>query len=73
LGDGFLAYRCGFSWQISPASCSTTTSPDKGAAKRAFDATMPMRKIGVAAIEAALRGRPSTHELTGGCYAKNAP
>ena len=33
-----------------------TTSSDKAAAKRAFDAMMPMRKIDVAKIEAAFRG-----------------
>ena len=32
------------------------TDPDPAAAKRAFDAMMAMRKIDVAAIEAARRG-----------------
>jgi len=32
------------------------TSPDRAAAKRAFDAMMGMRKIDIATIEAALRG-----------------
>jgi 2-polyprenyl-6-hydroxyphenyl methylase/3-demethylubiquinone-9 3-methyltransferase len=31
-------------------------NPDRAAAKRAFEAMMGMRKIDVAAIEAALRG-----------------
>jgi predicted 3-demethylubiquinone-9 3-methyltransferase (glyoxalase superfamily) len=32
------------------------TSPDRQAAKRAFDAMMTMRKIDIAAIDAAFRG-----------------
>jgi 2-polyprenyl-6-hydroxyphenyl methylase/3-demethylubiquinone-9 3-methyltransferase len=32
------------------------TDPDRAAAKRAFDAMMEMRKIDIAAIEAARRG-----------------
>jgi 2-polyprenyl-6-hydroxyphenyl methylase/3-demethylubiquinone-9 3-methyltransferase len=32
------------------------TSPDRAAAKRAFDAMMEMRKIDIATIEAARRG-----------------
>ena len=32
------------------------TGPDRDAAKRAFDAMMTMKKIDVAAIEAAVRG-----------------
>jgi predicted 3-demethylubiquinone-9 3-methyltransferase (glyoxalase superfamily) len=49
--------RWGFSWQITPrVLLDATTSPDPAAAKRAFEAMMPMKKIDVAAIEAALRG-----------------
>ena len=33
-----------------------TTDPDRAAAKRAFDAMMGMKKIDIAAIEAARRG-----------------
>jgi predicted 3-demethylubiquinone-9 3-methyltransferase (glyoxalase superfamily) len=33
-----------------------TTSPDRAAAKRAFDAMMKMKKIDIATIEAARRG-----------------
>ena len=54
---GWCKDRWGFSWQITPrVLLDATTSPDRAAAKRAFDAMMPMRKIDVAAIEAAFRG-----------------
>jgi 2-polyprenyl-6-hydroxyphenyl methylase/3-demethylubiquinone-9 3-methyltransferase len=46
------------SWQITPiALTQAITDPDPAAAKRAFDAMMEMRKIDIAAIEAARRGR----------------
>ena len=45
------------SWQITPlALTKAITDPDPAAAKRAFDAMMQMRKIDIAAIEAARRG-----------------
>ena len=54
---GWCKDRWGFSWQITPrVLLDATTCPDKAAAKRAFDAMMPMTKIDIAAIEAALRG-----------------
>ena len=54
---GWCKDRWGFSWQITPrVLLDATTSSDTAAAKRAFDAMMPMRKIDVAVIEAALRG-----------------
>ena len=37
-------------------SDKAVTDPDTAAAKRAFDAMMEMRKIDIAAIEAARRG-----------------
>jgi 2-polyprenyl-6-hydroxyphenyl methylase/3-demethylubiquinone-9 3-methyltransferase len=47
----------GFSWQITPrVLLDALNNPDAAAAKRAFDAMMPMTKIEIAAIEAALRG-----------------
>src|ERR1044072_6814696 len=56
---GWCKDRWGFSWQITPrVLLDATTSSDKAAAKRAFDAMMPMKKIDVATIEAALRGEP---------------
>ena len=54
---GWCKDRWGFSWQITPrVLLDATTSPDTAAAKRAFDAMMPMTKIDVATIEAAFRG-----------------
>ena len=55
---GWCKDRWGLSWQITPvALLNATTDPDKAAAKRAFDAMMTMKKIDIAAIEAAHRGR----------------
>jgi predicted 3-demethylubiquinone-9 3-methyltransferase (glyoxalase superfamily) len=54
---GWCKDRWGFSWQITPrVLLDATTSTDKAAAKRAFDAMMPMGKIDIATIEAALAG-----------------
>jgi predicted 3-demethylubiquinone-9 3-methyltransferase (glyoxalase superfamily) len=45
------------SWQVTPrALLDGTTDPDCAAAKRAFEAMMKMKKIDIAAIEAAWRG-----------------
>jgi hypothetical protein len=45
------------SWQITPlALTKAVTDPDRAAARRAFDAMMQMKKIDIAAIEAAHRG-----------------
>lgn len=49
--------KWGISWQITPIGLiKAVTSPDRAAAKRAFDAMMTMRKIDIAVIEAAFRG-----------------
>ncbi len=54
---GWCKDRWGHSWQITPrVLLEATTGDDPAAAKRAFEAMMPMRKIDVAAIEAAVRG-----------------
>ena len=54
---GWCKDRWGLSWQITPrVLMEAVTHPDKAAAKRAFEAMMPMRKIDHAAIEAAVRG-----------------
>jgi len=54
---GWCKDRWGLSWQITPrALLEATTSQDQPAARRAFAAMMGMRKIDIAAIEAARRG-----------------
>ena len=54
---GWCKDKWGISWQITPVQLTRAwTHPDRAAAKRAFDAMMTMRKIDVAAIEAAVRG-----------------
>ena len=54
---GWCKDKWGVSWQITPlVLIQAVTSPDPAVAKRAFDAMMQMRKIDVAAIEAAIRG-----------------
>ncbi len=54
---GWCKDKWGYSWQITPrVLLEATTSSDKAAAKRAFDAMMTMQKIDVAKIEAAVRG-----------------
>jgi predicted 3-demethylubiquinone-9 3-methyltransferase (glyoxalase superfamily) len=55
---GWCKDRWGFSWQITPrALLAATQDPDRAAAKRAMDAMMTMRKIDIAAIEAARAGK----------------
>ena len=54
---GWCKDKWGLSWQITPtALTNAVTDPDTAAAKRAFDAMMTMKKIDIAAIEAARRG-----------------
>lgn len=54
---GWCQDKWGISWQITPrVLTSAYTSPDRAAAKRAFEAMMTMGKIDVAKIEAAVRG-----------------
>jgi len=54
---GWCKDKWGLSWQITPlALTKAVTDPDRAAAKRAFDAMMQMKKIDIAAIEAAHRG-----------------
>jgi predicted 3-demethylubiquinone-9 3-methyltransferase (glyoxalase superfamily) len=55
---GWCKDRWGVSWQITPRVLTEAfTGSDRAAAKRAFDAMMTMKKIDVAAIEAAVRGK----------------
>ena len=54
---GWCKDKFGLSWQIVPrVLMSAINDPDRATAKRAFDAMMTMKKIDVAAIEAARRG-----------------
>jgi predicted 3-demethylubiquinone-9 3-methyltransferase (glyoxalase superfamily) len=55
---GWCKDKWGVSWQITPRALTAAVSdPDRVAAKRAFEAMMKMKKIDIAAIEAARRGR----------------
>jgi predicted 3-demethylubiquinone-9 3-methyltransferase (glyoxalase superfamily) len=54
---GWCKDRWGLSWQITPrVLVEAVTDPDPAVAKRAFEAMMKMRKIDIAAIEAARKG-----------------
>ncbi|WP_314019832.1 VOC family protein [Stutzerimonas degradans] len=54
---GWCKDRWGLSWQITPRALTAAIAhPDGAAARRAFEAMMGMRKIDIAAIEAALAG-----------------
>jgi predicted 3-demethylubiquinone-9 3-methyltransferase (glyoxalase superfamily) len=54
---GWCKDKWGVSWQITPlALTQAVMGPDRAASKRAFDAMMKMKKIDIAAIEAAVRG-----------------
>ncbi|MFC0686080.1 VOC family protein [Novosphingobium clariflavum] len=54
---GWCKDKWGLSWQITPRALSDAlTNPDRAASRRAMEAMMTMRKIDIAAIEAALAG-----------------
>ena len=54
---GWCKDKWGLSWQITPrALTEAVMGPDRAAAKRVFAAMMTMRKIDIAAIEAAVAG-----------------
>jgi len=54
---GWCKDKWGLSWQITPRALSAAIAdPDPAVAQRAFGAMMGMRKIDIAAIEAAKRG-----------------
>ena len=58
---GWCKDKWGLSWQITPRILvEATTDPDRAAAKRAFEAMVEMKKIDIAAIEAAWRGGART-------------
>lgn len=53
---GWCKDRWGLSWQITPRVLTQALATGGDVAKRAFEAMMGMRKIDIAAIEAAVRG-----------------
>jgi predicted 3-demethylubiquinone-9 3-methyltransferase (glyoxalase superfamily) len=54
---GWCKDKWGLSWQITPrALMAAFGNPDRAASQRAFAAMMQMRKIDIAAIEAAVAG-----------------
>ena len=53
---GWCKDKWGLSWQITPRVLTDAMAKGGDVAKRAFEAMMPMRKIDVAKIEAAVRG-----------------
>lgn len=63
VGNGGVESQCGWckdrwgvSWQITPRALTDAMAAGGDEAKRAFDAMMKMKKIDIAAIEAARRG-----------------
>jgi predicted 3-demethylubiquinone-9 3-methyltransferase (glyoxalase superfamily) len=53
---GWCRDKWGLSWQITPVALTKAIAdPDPAVAKRAFDAMMRMKKIDIAALEAACR------------------
>jgi len=60
---GWCKDRWGLSWQITPVAFTKAfTGSDRAAAQRVFEVMMTMKKIDVAAIEAAVRGAQSNPE-----------
>ena len=54
---GWCKDKWGYRWQITPgALMASLTDPDPAASKRAQEAMLTMKKIDIAAIEAAKRG-----------------
>lgn len=53
---GWCKDKWGVSWQITPRVLTDAMAAGGSVAKRAFEAMMTMKKIDVAAIEAAVRG-----------------
>jgi predicted 3-demethylubiquinone-9 3-methyltransferase (glyoxalase superfamily) len=63
VGNGGAESQCGWckdkwgiNWQITPRVLTEAVAQGGDVAKRAFEAMFPMKKIDVAAIEAAVRG-----------------
>jgi hypothetical protein len=61
------------SWQITPrALIAALSDRDPAAAKRAFEAMMPMKKIEIATIEAARRGAAIRQSTSGQAIERKA-
>jgi predicted 3-demethylubiquinone-9 3-methyltransferase (glyoxalase superfamily) len=57
---GWCKDRWGVSWQITPKRLTQLVAdPDPEVARRAFEAMMTMRKIDIAALEAAVAAQPA--------------
>ena len=56
-GCGWCKDKWGLSWQITPRVLTEAMARGGDVAKRAFEAMMEMRKIDIATIEAAVRGK----------------
>jgi predicted 3-demethylubiquinone-9 3-methyltransferase (glyoxalase superfamily) len=56
---GWCKDRWGFSWQITPKRLLELTSAPGERGKRAFEAMMTMKKIDIAALDAAVDGVPA--------------
>lgn len=54
---GWCRDKWGLSWQITPTVLTNAMAADGPAAKRAFEAMVPMKKIDVATIKAAVQGK----------------
>ena len=54
---GWCKDKWGISWQITPRILAEAMDGDPGRAKRIFEAMMSMKKIDVAALEAAAAGQ----------------
>ncbi|ATW04399.1 VOC family protein [Sphingorhabdus sp. YGSMI21] len=56
---GWCKDKWGINWQITPRVLTEAMAQGGDVAKRAFEAMMPMQKIDIAKIEAAVRGEVS--------------
>ena len=57
---GWCKDKWGVSWQITPRYLAENMgNPDKASAKRVFEAMLTMRKIDIAALEAAAQAEPA--------------
>ncbi len=66
VGNGGQESQCGWckdkwgvSWQITPRILAEAMDGEPRRAKRIFEAMMPMKKIDIAALEAAAQGEPA--------------